>query len=203
VVFDPHRAGHERLYYPGETNLLMTDIAVINKVDSAEPEKVDQVRGNIEKHAPRATIVLAESAICVDNPNQIRGKRVLVVEDGPTLTHGEMTYGAGIIAAQRYEAAEIVDPRPAITGTIKETYESYPHIGALLPAMGYGEQQIRDLQQTINRTDCDLVLFATPIDLPKLVSINKPTLRVRYEYRDHRSPKLGEVLLKRLQKLEK
>jgi predicted GTPase len=114
-----------------------------------------------------------------------------------------MTYGAGIIAAQRYEAAEIVDPRPAITGTIKETYESYPHIGALLPAMGYGEQQIRDLQQTINRTDCDLVLFATPIDLPKLVSINKPTLRVRYEYRDHRSPKLGEVLLKRLQKLEK
>jgi len=203
VVFDPHRAGHERLYYPGETNLLMADIAVINKVDSAEPEKVDQVRENIEKHAPRATIVLAESALLVDNPDQIRGKRVLVVEDGPTVTHGEMTYGAGIIAAQRHGAAEIVDPRPAITGTIRETFKSYPHIGALLPAMGYGEQQIQDLQKTINRTDCDLVLFATPIDLPKLVSIDKPTLRVRYEYRDHRGPKLGEVLLKRLQKLEK
>ena len=203
VLFDPHRAGHERLYYPGETNLIMTDIAVINKVDSAESGQVDQVRKNIEKHAPNASIVLAESAIIVDEPDQIRGKRVLVIEDGPTLTHGEMAYGAGIIAAKRNEAAEIIDPRPFITGTLKETFETYPNIGALLPAMGYGEEQIHDLELTINNTDCDLVLFATPIDLPKLVSINKPNLRVRYEYKDHGEPTLEEVLLKRVRELDK
>ncbi|MBW2057148.1 MAG: GTPase [Deltaproteobacteria bacterium] len=203
VIFDPHRAGHELLYFPGETNMLMADIAVINKTDSAKPEKVDEVRKNIEKYAPRAQIILAESAVLVDDPDQIRGKRVLVVEDGPTLTHGEMTYGAGVIAAKRYGAAEIVDPRPYITGTIKETFRTYPHIGTLLPAMGYGEQQIHDLELTINRTDCDLVLSATPIDLPKLVSINKPNLRVRYEYSDHGEPTLKEVLLSRLQELTK
>ena len=203
VLFDPHRAGHERLYYPGETNLIMTDIAVINKVDSAESGQVDQVRKNIEKYAPNASIVLAESAVIVDEPDQIRGKRVLVIEDGPTLTHGEMAYGAGIIAAKRNEAAEIIDPRPFITGTLKETFETYPNIGALLPAMGYGEEQIRDLELTINNTDCDLVLFATPIDLPKLVSINKPNLRVRYEYKDHGEPTLEEILLKRVRKLDK
>jgi predicted GTPase len=203
VIFDPHRPGHELLYYPGETNMLMANIAVINKVDSAEPNQVDHVRRNIEQHAPSAQIIRAESAILVDDPDQIRGKRVLVVEDGPTVTHGEMTYGAGVIAAKRYGAASFVDPRPFITGTIKETFETYPHIGALVPAMGYGEQQIRDLKFTINKADCDLVLFATPIDLPKLVSINKPTLRVRYEYKDHGDPKLEDVLLRQLKNVNK
>jgi predicted GTPase len=201
VIFDPHRAGHERLYYPGETNMIMADIAVINKVGSADSAQVEIVRKNIEKYAPGAEIVLAESAVLVDDPNLIRGKRVLVVEDGPTLTHGEMPFGAGTIAAQMHEAACIVDPRPQITGTLKETFEAYPHVGALLPAMGYSEDQIHDLELTINKVDCELVLFATPIDLPKIVSINKPTLRVYYEYRDHDKPLLEEVLLKRLQKL--
>ena len=201
VIFDPHRAGHERLYYPGETNMIMADIAVINKVGSADSAQVEIVRKNIEKYAPGAEIVLAESAVLVDDPNLIRGKRVLVVEDGPTLTHGEMPFGAGTIAAQMHEAACIVDPRPQITGTLKETFETYPHVGALLPAMGYSEDQIHDLELTINKVDCELVLFATPIDLPKIVSINKPTLRVYYEYRDHDKPLLEEVLLKRLQKL--
>ena len=201
VIFDPHRAGHEMLYYPGETNMLMADIAVINKVDSAKSSQTEQVRKNIEKHSPDAEIVLAESAVLVDNPEQIRRKRVLVVEDGPTLTHGEMAFGAGTIAAKRNEAASMVDPRPYITGTIKETFETYPNIGAVLPAMGYGKEQMKDLELTINNADCDLVLFATPIDLPKLLSINKPTLRVRYKYKDHGSPTLEEVLLKRLKKL--
>jgi predicted GTPase len=203
VVFDPHRPGHELLYYPGNTNLLMADIAIINKVDSAEPRNVEVVRKNIEKYNPKAEILLADSEILMENSGQIWGKRVLVVEDGPTLTHGEMTYGAGVIAAHKYGAASIVDPRPFITGTIKETFENYPHIGNLLPAMGYGEGQIRDLEQTINKCECDLVLFATPIDLPKLISINRPKLRVRYEYRDHSSPTLKEVLLKRLDRLGK
>jgi len=203
VVFDPHRPGHELLYYPGNTNLLMADIAVINKVDSAEPKNVEIVRKNIEKYNPKADILLADSEILIDNSRDIFGKRVLVVEDGPTLTHGEMTYGAGVIAAQKYGAASIVDPRPFITGTIKETFEKYPHIGTLLPAMGYSKEQIRDLEQTINRTECDLVLFATPIDLPKLISINKPKLRVRYEYKDHSTPTLEEVLLKRLDQVKK
>ena len=203
VIFDPHRAGHEMLYYPGETNMLMADIAVINKVDSAETDQVNLVRKNIEKHAPNADIVLAESAVLVDDAGQIRGKRVLVVEDGPTLTHGGMPFGAGTIAAKRNEAASMVDPRPYITGAIKETFETYPNIGAVLPAMGYGKQQMQDLETTINNADCDLVLFATPIDLPKLLSINKPMLRVRYEYRDHGSPTLKKVLLRHLEKLIK
>ena len=203
VIFDPHRAGHETLYYPGETNMLMADIAVINKVDSAETDQVNLVRKNIEKHAPNADIVLAESAVLVDDAGQIRGKRVLVVEDGPTLTHGGMPFGAGTIAAKRNEAASMVDPRPYITGTIKETFETYPNIGPVLPAMGYGKQQMQDLETTINNADCDLVLLATPIDLPKLLSINKPTLRVRYEYRDHGSPTLKKILLRRLKKLIK
>jgi len=198
VLFDPHRAGHELLYYPGETNMIMADIAIINKVDSADSEQVGRVRKNIEKHAPNADIVLAESAVFVDDPDLIRGKRVLVVEDGPTLTHGGMPFGAGTIAAKMYEAANIVDPRPYIFGTIKDTFEKYPHVGALLPAMGYSKEQIHDLEITINKVDCERVLFATPIDLPKLVSINKPTLRVCYEYRDHGRPLLEEVLLKRL-----
>jgi predicted GTPase len=202
VVFDPHRAGHERLYFPGETNLLMANIAVINKVDSAEPDKVDQVRKNVEKYAPTADIVLAESAILVDDSDRIQGKRVLVVEDGPTVTHGEMAYGAGVIAAKRHGAAAIVDPRPFISGTLKETFERYPHIGALLPAMGYGAQQVRDLERTIKKADCDLVLLATPVDLPKLISIDKPILRIRYEYKDHGEPTLERILLKRLHRLK-
>jgi predicted GTPase len=203
VIFDPHRAGHETLYYPGETNMLMADIAVINKVDSAATDKVNLVRKNIEAYVPNADIVLAESAVLVEDAGQIRGKRVLVVEDGPTLTHGGMPFGAGTIAATRNEAASIVNPRPYITGTIKETFKTYPKIGSVLPAMGYGKQQMHDLENTINNADCDLVLFATPIDLPKLLSINKPTLRVQYEYRDHGSPTLKKVLLRHLKKLIK
>ena len=202
VVFDPHRAGHELLYYPGETNMLMADIAVINKVDSAAPQQIEAVRKNITTHAPDAKIVLAESAILVDDPGKIKGQRVLVVEDGPTLTHGGMSYGAGVIAAQMYEASDIVDPKAHAAGTIKDTYHRYPNVGAVLPAMGYSKAQIHDLELTINHVDCDLVLCATPIDLPKLLSINKPTVRVRYEYKDHGNPILEDVLLEYLQKID-
>jgi predicted GTPase len=203
VVFDPHRAGHELLYYPGETNMLMADIAVINKVDSASTEQIETVRKNIETHAPGAEIIQAESAILVDDPGRIKGRRVLVIEDGPTLTHGGMSYGAGVIAATRYAAAEIVDPKPHAAGTIKDTYRQYPSVGAVLPAMGYGQTQIHDLQLTINHVDCDLVLCATPVDLQKLLSINKPIIKVGYEYKDHGNPLLKDVLLNRLQKLNK
>ncbi len=203
VVFDPHRAGHELLYYPGETNMLMADIAVINKVDSASLEQIETVRKNIEAHASGAEIVLAESAILVEDPGQIKGKRVLVIEDGPTLTHGGMSYGAGVIAANRYGAAEIVDPRPNAAGTIKDTYDRYPDVGAVLPAMGYGNAQIHDLQLTINRVSCDLVLCATPVDLPKLLTIDTPIVRVGYEYKDHGNPLLKDTLWNRLQELNK
>jgi len=202
VLFDPHRAGHELLYYPGETNLRMADVAIINKVDSAPPANVAVVRQNIERFAPRAAIVLAESPVLVTNPGLIRGKRVLVVEDGPTLTHGEMPYGAGIIAARQYQAAQIIDPRPWARGSIGAVYEQHPRIGAVLPAMGYSEQQIHDLQETINAVDCDLVMFATPINLTRLLVINQPTLRVRYEYQDHGEPLLRDVLLRSLQDLQ-
>jgi len=203
VIFDPHRAGHELLYYPGETNMLMADIAVINKVDSAAPQQIEAVRKNITTYSPDAKIVLAESAILVDDPEKIKGQRVLVVEDGPTLTHGGMSYGAGVIAAQMYGAAEIVDPKQHATGTIKDTYDQYPNVGSVLPAMGYSKAQIHDLQLTINHVDCDLVLCATPVDLPKLLSINKPIVRVGYEYKDHCNPLLEDVLLKCLQKINK
>ncbi len=201
VVFDPHRAGHELLYYPGETNMLMANIAVINKVDSATLKQVETVRKNIETHAPNAEIVLAESAILVDDPGQIKGQRVLVIEDGPTLTHGGMSYGAGVIAAKMHGAAEIVDPKRHAVGTIKYTYNQYPNVGTVLPAMGYSKTQIHDLESTINHVDCDLVLCATPVDLPKLLSINKPMARIGYEYKDHGSPLLEDVFLKCLQKL--
>jgi len=200
VLFDPHRAGHELLYYPGETNMLMADIAIINKVNTASLAQVEQVRRNIQLHAPNARIILAESPVLVSNPEKIRGKRVLVVEDGPTLTHGEMPYGAGLIAANTYGAAEVVDPRPYAKGTIHETYLIYPHTGPVLPAMGYSKNQIQDLEGTINSAPCDLVLFATPIHLTRILSINKPTLRVRYEYQDHDHPYLEEVLMERLEK---
>ena len=199
VLFDPHRPGHERLYYPGETNMLMADIAIINKVDTAPPAHVEQVKKTIEAHAPGARILLADSPVIVSRPELVRGKRVLVVEDGPTLTHGEMPYGAGMIAAKTYEAAELADPRPFAVGSIRQTYENYPHIGPVLPAMGYSPRQIADLEKTINRADCDLVLFATPIHLTRILSITKPTLRVLYEYRDHGSPRLEEVLWEKLE----
>ncbi len=194
VVFDPHRAGHETTYHPGETNMLMADIAVINKVDSAEPEKVAQVRQTIAQHNPDAHIILADSAILVGDPKQIEGRRVLVVEDGPTLTHGEMAYGAGTIAARRFKADTLVDPRPYLAGTLHDTFAAYPDIGALLPAMGYSRRQVQDMETTINNADCDLVLFATPIDLTRLIKINKPTLRVRYEYSDNGEPTLESLL---------
>jgi predicted GTPase len=201
VLFDPHRAGHELLYFPGETNMLMADIAIINKVDTASLAQVEQVRKNIKTHAPKARIVLADSPVLVTNPGQIQGKRVLVVEDGPTLTHGEMPYGAGVIAAKTYRAREIVDPRPYAVGTIKEIYLRYAHVGTVLPAMGYSNEQIDELEQTINSVDCDLVLFATPIQLTRILSLNKPTLRVRYEYQDRQHPTLETVLVDRLKNL--
>jgi predicted GTPase len=201
VLFDPHRAGHELLYYPGETNMLMADVAVINKVDTASPEAIRKVKSNIEAYAPRAEIVLAESPILIDNPEVIRGRRVLVVEDGPTLTHGEMPFGAGTIAAQRFGAAEIVDPRPHAVGTIREAFGRYPHIGPQLPALGYDEEQIHDLERTINSVQCDVVLFATPIQLTRILSLNKPTLRIRYEYKDHGHPSIEDILLKRLENI--
>jgi predicted GTPase len=199
VLFDPHRAGHERLYYPGETNMLMADIAIINKVDTASLSQVEQVRRNIERHNSGARIVLAKSRVIVNCPEKIHGKRVLIVEDGPTLTHGEMPYGAGYIAAKRYGALEIVEPREIAIGTTKEVYYRYPHIGPVLPAMGYSRDQIQDLERTISNVNCDLVLFATPIQLTRILSVDKPTVRVRYEYRDHDHPYLEEILLDRLE----
>lgn len=199
VLFDPHRPGHELLYYPGQTNMLMADIAIINKVDSAPADGVEVVRRNIETHAPRADVILARSEITVADPAAVKGRRVLVVEDGPTLTHGDMPYGAGYLAARRCGAAEIVDPRPHAVGSIRATFEKYPHVGPVLPAMGYGERQIRELADTIQAAPCDLVLFATPIDLPRLMPIHKPALRVTYEYADHGEPDLETLLLGHLE----
>ncbi len=198
VLFDPHRAGHELLYYPGETNMLMADVAIINKVDTASANDVEKVKDNISNYAPKAQIVLAESPVLVNDPSRIEGKRVVIVEDGPTLTHGGMPYGAGTIAARQYGAAEIIDPHPYAVGTIQESYRQYPKVGAQLPAMGYSEEQIRDLEETINAVDCDLVLFSTPINLTRLLSINKPAIRIRYEYKDHGHPSLEEVIAEKL-----
>ena len=194
VVVDPHRPGHERTYHPGEANLRRADVAVINKVGSAPPEGVDAVRRSIHELNPKAVIVEAASPLFVDEPEKIRGKRVLAIEDGPTLTHGEMKYGAGVLAAQRYGAAEIVDPRPYAVGRLKETFEIYPGIGTLLPAMGYGEEQMKDLAETIARTPADVVLVATPIDLRRIIKIDKPALRVHYELQEIGKPDLDDVL---------
>jgi len=198
VVFDPHRAGHETRYHPGETNMLMANIAVINKVDSADPVKVDQVRRTIARHNPAADIVLADSTVTADSPETIAGKSVLIIEDGPTLTHGDMTYGAGVIAAKRFGAAGWVDPRPFLHGSLIDTFQRYPHIGPVLPAMGYTDAQIADLEATINTAQCDLVLSATPIDLSTVLTINKPVVRIRYTYGDRTAPTLAEVIDKRL-----
>ena len=194
VVVDPHRPGHERKYHPGETNLRRAHAVVINKIGSAEPAGVEAVHRSIQELNPGAIVVEAASPLFVDDAETIRGKRVLAIEDGPTLTHGEMKYGAGVLAAQRHGAAEIVDPRPYTVGTLKKTFETYPDIGTLLPAMGYGEQQIKDLAETIARTPAEVVLVATPIDLRRIVKIDKPALRVRYELQEIGKPDLEDVL---------
>jgi predicted GTPase len=181
VVADPHRPGHELLYYPGETNIRMADVVLINKVRTAKPEDVETVERNVGRVNPRARVVRAASPVTVDDPEAIRGKRVLVVEDGPTLTHGEMRYGAAYVAAREYGAASIVDPRPYAVGSIKTTFESYDHLDQILPAMGYGDKQTSELEATIAAADCDLVLIGTPIDLARLIRIDKPAMRVRYE----------------------
>jgi predicted GTPase len=200
VVADPHRPGHESTYHPGETNVRAADVFVINKVDTANREDVLAVRENLSRMNPRATIIEGASPLFVDDPQAIRGKKVLVIEDGPTLTHGEMAYGAGWVAARRFGAAEIVDPRPYAVGTIRATYAKYPTTGTVLPAMGYGEHQVKELEQTINAADVDLVLVGTPIDLGRVLKINKPVQRVRYELQEIGQPTLAELLQKKFAK---
>ena len=194
TVTDPHRAGHELNYYPGEVTLRLADVVVINKIDSADPEAVDTVRENTVRVNPEAVVIDAASPIRVDDPSLLRGKRVLVVEDGPTLTHGEMKIGAGIVAARKFGAAETIDPRPFLSGRLKDTFRLYPGIGSLLPAMGYGEQQLHDLETTINNTVCDSVVIATPIDLKRIIDIRKPATRVYYDLQEIGDPTLEQVL---------
>jgi predicted GTPase len=194
VVVDPHRAGHELRYYPGETNFRRARVIVVNKIDTAKKDQVGIVLGNIKKVNPKAKVIRANSFITVENGRAIAGKRVLVIEDGPTLTHGGMTFGAGVVAAQKYGAAEIVDPRPFAVGSIKKTFLKYNHLDRVLPAMGYGEKQVRELAATINKIDCDLVVSGTPIDLNRVLSANKKMLRVRYELQEIGSPRLKDVL---------
>ena len=196
VVADPHRPGHELKYHPGEANLRMANVVVINKVDTAETENIEKVENNVKKANPNAIIVKAASPMKVDNPELIKGKRALVIEDGPTLTHGEMPYGIATIAAKKLGASEIVDPRPYAVGSIVEAYKKYKHLGAILPALGYGEHQIRELEETINATPCDVVVVGTPIDLRRIVKINKPAVYVRYELEEVGSPNLEEILNK-------
>jgi predicted GTPase len=194
VVADPHRPGHELSYYPGETNARSADVFVINKVDTARPEDIITVRQNLRDLNPDAVVIEAASPLFVEDPRSIQGKRVLVVEDGPTLTHGGMAYGAGWVAARRFGAAEIVDPRPYAVGSIKATYEKYTTTGDVLPAMGYGDEQTHELEKTINAADVDLVLIGTPIDLSRVIKINKPTQRVRYELQEIGQPTLKDIL---------
>jgi len=200
VVADPHRAGHELYYHPGETNVRMADVFVINKVDTANPDDVITVRENIHSLNPDAIVIEGASPIFVDDPESIRGKRVLVVEDGPTLTHGGMAYGAGFVAARRFGAAEIVDPRPYAVGSIIDTYRKYPGTGKILPAMGYGDAMVHDLEQTIENADVDLVIIGTPIDLNRIMTINKPTQRIRYELQEIGTPTLKDILEKKFKK---
>jgi predicted GTPase len=200
VVLDPLRPGHEVRYHPGEANVVAADVLVLNKIDSAAPQDVMRVRENATAINPRATIIEAASPIFLDDPGAIRGKRVLVVEDGPTLTHGEMAYGAGWVTAKRFGAAEIIDPRPFATGSITATYKKYPTTGDVLPAMGYGEKQMKELEKTINSSDADLVLIGTPIDLGKLLKLNKPSMRLRYELQVIGQPTLDSVLEERFGK---
>ncbi len=194
VVADPHRAGHEKSYYPGETNVRMADVFVINKVDTADPDKVIEVRNTLHELNPNAIVIEGASPLFVDDPEAIRGKRVLVIEDGPTLTHGEMAYGAGWVAARRFGAGEIVDPHSFAVGSIHDTYVKYPKVGAILPAMGYGDAMVKDLEKTINNADVDLVVSATPIDLTRIIKVNKPMQRVRYELQEIGKPNLEDIL---------
>jgi predicted GTPase len=194
TVTDPHRPGHELSYYPGEVALRIADVVIINKIDSADADGIQTVRENIALVNPMATVVDGASPIQVENRDVIKGKRVLVVEDGPTLTHGEMKIGAGIVAARKFGASELVDPRPYTVGKLAETFDIYPEIGTLLPAMGYGEEQLHDLQTTINNTDCDAVVIGTPIDLNRIIQINKPSTRVFYDLQEIGHPNLEDVL---------
>ncbi|GAB4173480.1 MAG: cyclic 2,3-diphosphoglycerate synthase [Calditrichia bacterium] len=196
TIVDPHRPGDELFYYPGEANLRAADVVIINKIDSADLDDINAVRESIYEVNPDATVIEGASPIFVEDYQQIKGKRVLVVEDGPTLTHGEMTYGAGVVAAEKFGAAELVDPRPFTVGTITETFNKYPEIGTLLPAMGYSDQQIKDLEETINKSDAEVVIIGTPIDLRKIININKPAVRVTYELNEIGKPDLNDVLAK-------
>jgi predicted GTPase len=194
VVLDALRSGDELLYYPGEVNLRMADVAIINKIDSAQPEDVEEVRRNIHEVNPEAVVIDAASPVFCPGGAKLRGKRVLVVEDGPTVTHGEMAFGAGVVAARKFSAAELADPRPCAVGSIRSTYERYPGVGDVIPAMGYSGQQVKDLEKTIDRTDCDCVVIATPVDLAKVIRIKKPHVRVTYELAEIGRPDLEEVL---------
>ncbi len=200
VVADPHRPGHESTYHPGETNVRAADVFVINKVDTANMENVVQVRNALHALNPKALVIEGASPLFVDDPEMIRGKRVLVIEDGPTLTHGEMKYGAGWVAARRFGAAEIVDPRPFAVGSILDTYRKYPNTGAILPAMGYGDDMVKDLEKTINKADVDMIISATPIDLTRILKVNKPMQRVRYELQEIGQPTLEDILKKKFAK---
>lgn len=198
VLVDPHRPGHELEYHPGEANLRMADVVVINKIDTADLKGIDEVRRNIAKISPKAIVVEGASPLNVENSAVIKGKKVLVVEDGPTLTHGEMEYGAGYIAAKKFGAAEIIDPRPFAVGSIKATYEKYSHMTSILPAMGYGQEQMAELQETINNADCDVVVIGTPIDLSRVAKIQKLSVRVRYYLQEIGRPTLEEIIKNKL-----
>jgi len=203
TVVDPHRPGHEVNYYPGETNLRMADIVVINKIDTADNDNIEMVRQSIREANPNALIVDAASPITVEDPSVIYGKKVLVIEDGPTLTHGEMEYGAGMVAAVNFGAKDIVDPRPYTVGSITDTFNKYPEIGVLLPAMGYGEQQMKDLEKTIENTECDAVIIGTPIDLRRVIKIKKPTVRVTYDLQEIGQPDLKVILNEKIPNIKK
>ncbi|NQU26971.1 MAG: GTPase [Candidatus Marinimicrobia bacterium] len=194
VVVDPHRPGHEISYFPGETNLLMADVVIINKIDSADAEDIEEVRWNIREVNPDAIVIDGASPISVEDAHLILGKRALIVEDGPTLTHGEMKFGAGTVAAEKFGASEAIDPREFTVGTITETFEKYPEIGLVLPAMGYGEQQMKDLEATIAKADCDVVIIGTPIDLRRICKIKQPSVRVTYDLQEIGRPNLTDVL---------
>ncbi|MEX1138347.1 MAG: cyclic 2,3-diphosphoglycerate synthase [Bacteroidota bacterium] len=200
VVADPLRVGHETQYYPSETNLRLADIVIINKIDSAEGDSIQRLRGNIHRVNSHAQIILANSPVTVDKPDTVKGKKVLVIEDGPTLTHGEMKIGAGTVAARKYGAASIIDPRPWCTGEIKKTFEQYPNIGTLLPAMGYGDAQIKDLEETINRVPCEAVIIGTPVDLSRFIHIAHPSVRVSYDLEEAGEPALEGLIRTMLEK---
>lgn len=196
TVADPHRAEHARTYYPGETNIRMAHVVIINKVDTANPKDVELVKDIVKQLNPKAKVIMAASPLTVEDPKAIKGKRVLVIEDGPTVTHGEMKFGAGFIAAKNAGAKEIIDPRAFAVNSIKETFAKYPHLERVLPAMGYGNQQVKDLQDTINASKCDVVVSGTPIDLNRVLKVSKPIIRVRYDLQVLGSPTLEELIAK-------